>query len=132
MSMNIELHGENVIKYTCSVGDKLKICQPVFYPPPSTNKDNEEDLEYELGGFRILYPDVGKFEGFAKGSNMCIIYKHLLPDRQIIQYSSRVLGEHIFYIILDAVVVHDHSSVQQGGPAYATYYSRIPEEKTEK
>jgi len=128
---NIELRGDNIITYVCSVNDKLKICQPTYYPPVEIDRDKYSETQ-ALGGFFIVYPELGKFEGFVEGSNMCVYYRHLRAGKQIIQYVSRSLGEYIFYIVLDGIIVHDHSSIPQGGPAYATYYSRIPQEEEEE
>ena len=125
---NINLNSENIIRFTCSVGDKLKICQPISYPPVDFAEDADPD--HYLAGFIVLDQTLGKFDGMADGSNMCVYYVHEYSGQQIIQYSSKGLGSKQFYLVLDGMTVHDHASIPQGGPAYATYYAQSPEEES--
>lgn len=114
----INLDGENVIKFTIRVGDTIQLCPPIAYPPYKTLNGTKE-----LAGFKLLDEDLGDFEGMSANSNMCVKYKHKISGKQIIQYISRGLGEKNFYAVLDGVLVHDHGSIFQGGPAFATYFA---------
>jgi len=120
---NINLDGENVVKFTTRVGDTIQLCPPIAYPAYSDVVGAKEAL-----GFVLLDKNLGDFEGKADGSNMCVKYKHKISGKQIIQYISAGLGEKSFYVILDGIQVHDHGSIFQGGPAFATYYAEaVPE-----
>jgi len=124
----MEFYSENVTNAVCGVNDKVKLCRPVGYPPVTWAEDADEKIY--LNGFRVVYPELGEFDGFpniANEQNNCVYYKHLKSGRQVIEFVSVFLGKHYFYIILEGIVVHDHASIPQGGPAYATYYSE-PEE----
>ena len=126
-----QFKSNNVVSIIGSVGDRFKICQPLHYPPAKLNTYNNNE-KISLAGFTLLDPTVGQFEGMVENSNMCVYYRHLRKGRQIIQYVSKLVGEYVFYIIIDGILVHDHSTIAQGGPAYATYYSRIPQEEEEE
>jgi len=128
---NMTSEASNVVYYVCSVDDKLKICQPAMYLPVTFEGADYPESQY-LAGFAIFYPELGKFEGMVEGSDMCVYYRHLKAGQQIIAYYSTGVTNKVFYIVLDGIKVHDHSSIQQGGPAYATYYSRIREEMEEE
>ncbi|HEC64043.1 hypothetical protein LCGC14_0717000 [marine sediment metagenome] len=125
-STEINLDSENVVEFTVSVGDTIKLCPPPSYPPMGfTNKDTTQYLK----GFLILRPDLGKFTGLL---GACVKYKHEKSGKQIIQFASRGLGEKYFYAIVAGITVHDHASIAQGGPAFATYFSDVPAEQTEE
>ena len=121
----MEFYSENVTNAVCSVGDKVKLSRPVGYPPVTW--ENDADVKIYLKGFRVVYPELGEFDGLVDAAGDRIYYKHLKSGRQIIEFVSLFLGRHYFYLILEGIVVHDHASIPQGGPAYATYYSE-PEE----
>ena len=129
---NINVDSQNVVSFALSVGDKVKLCAPVNYPPVRFPTDAEYDPKYYLNGFIILDKDIGEFESMPGGSNLCVYYKHNKSGRQIIQYSSEGLGETTFYAVVDAITIHDHASVPQGGPAFATYYAELPEDAPEE
>ena len=120
---NLEVDSQNITKFTASVGDKVKICAPAHHPPIS-KPDGVEASQF-LNGFILIYPDIGSFEG---SSGRCIYYKHNRSGQQILKYVSAGLGYTEFYAIIDGITVHDHASVYQGGPAYATYYAQVEEE----
>jgi len=125
----MEFYSENVTTMICTVKDKLKLCRPPGYPPVMWGEDADKGVY--LNGFRVVYPKLGKFDGAPEGNKEnCVYYRHEKSGRQIIEFMSTDLGRHYFYIILEGVVVHDHASIPQGGPAYATYYS-APEKKEE-
>jgi hypothetical protein len=118
LKYNINMYSENVTVATCRVGDRLKICAPVTYLPADTSKNDT----YHRNGFTILDEDLGEFEAENIG-DMCVYYKHNKSGKQIIQYISQDLSQKVFYLVIDGIVVHDHASIPQGGPAFATYYS---------
>ena len=125
-STEINLDSENIVEFTVSVGDTIKLCPPPSYPPMSfTNTDTGKYLK----GFLIMRPDLGKFTG-SLGD--CVKYKHDKSGKQIIQFASRGLGEKYFYAIVSGITVHDHASIAQGGPAFATYFADVPAEQTEE
>jgi len=124
---NLNVDSQNVVSFTLSVGDKVKLCAPVHYPPVTF--PSGYDANYYLNGFIVLDQGIGKFEGVPPGSNLCVYYRHQKSGRQIIQYSSDALGDTTFYAILEGITVHDHASVPQGGPAYATYWAEAREEE---
>ena len=128
----VNVDSQNVISFALSVGDKIKLCAPVNYPPVTFPTNPEYAPEYYLRGFIVLNKELGQFEGSPDGSNLCVYYKHKKSGRQIIQYSSVGLGETTFYAIVEAITVHDHASIPQGGPAFATYYAELPEDAAEE
>jgi len=119
---DVELDSQNIIKFTASVGDKLKICAPGHHLPAPKPSDVEAD-NY-LNGFILSDDNIGVFEG---ESGRCIFYRHNRSGLQIIRYVSTGLGDTEFYAVIEGIVVHDHASVYQGGPAYATYYAQVEE-----
>jgi len=124
----MEFYSGNVTNAVCSVNDKLKLCRPIGYKPVTWEEGANEGIY--LNGFRVVYPELGKFEGTPEGDTNCVYYRHEKSGRQVIEFMSADLGKHYFYLILEGIVVHDHASIPQGGPAYATYYSE-PEEVEE-
>jgi len=126
----MEFQSDNVTTTICAVGDKLKVCRPLGYKPVTW--EESADSKIYLNGFRILYPEIGEFEGKADSSGNCIYYKHLKSGRQVIEFVSTDLGDNYFYVTLEGIVVHDHASIPQGGPAYATYYSEPEEDSGEE
>jgi len=121
----LNLHSENVVRFTASVGDLIRLCPPVVYPPEGKPSDDSPATQY-LAGFTILKPDLGEFEGMFSGSNMCVKYRHKKSGKQIIQFASIGLGDVKFYAVIDGITIHDHASIPQGGPAFATYYVEPP------
>jgi len=126
----IDIDSQNVVSFTMNVGDRVKLCAPANYPPVvfPTNDDSYDPIYY-LNGFIVVDQSLGEFEGTPDGSNMCVYYRHNSSGRQIIQYSSEALGQVTFYAILEGIVVHDHASIPQGGPAFATYWSETRTEE---
>lgn len=122
----MEFQSDDITTTICAVGDKLKVCRPLGYKPVTWQEG--ADVDIYLNGFRILYPELGKFEGAPEDNKTnCVYYRHEKSGRQVIEFVSTDLGDNYFYIILEGIVVHDHASIPQGGPAYATYYSEIEE-----
>ena len=117
---------DGVITIVCAVNDKFKICRPLGYKPVTWGED--ADKKVYLNGFRVVYPELGEFEGKPEDNkDDCVYYRHLKSGRQIIEFVSIDLGNNYFYIVLEGITVHDHASIPQGGPAYATYYSESGE-----
>lgn len=129
---HINVDSQNVVSFALSVGDKVKLRAPVNYLPVKFPDLPEYDPKYYLNGFIVLDKEIGEFEGTPDGSNLCVYYKHKKSGRQIIQYSSEGLGEITFYAIMDAITIHDHASIPQGGPAFATYYAELPADAVEE
>jgi len=126
---DVNVDSQNVVSFTMSVGDKIKLCAPVNYPPVVLPSGEDYPDTYYLNGFIVLNQDLGEFEGAPAGSNLCVYYRHNKSGRQIIQYSSEALARVTFYAILEGVLVHDHASIPQGGPAFATYWAESREEE---
>ena len=124
-SSEINIDSENVVEFTTAVGDSLKLCPPVAYPP--IEFDSTLDSEYYRRGFIVLRPDLGKF--VKNEGNMCVKYRHDKSGKQVIQYASQGLGEKHFYAIIAGITIHDHASIAQGGPAFATYFADVPTEE---
>ena len=131
-SSQINVDSSNVVSFALNVGDKVKICAPINYPPATFPTNVTYDPKYYLNGFIVLDQELGEFQGIPDGSNLCVYYMHNKSGRQIIQYSSDGLGETTFYAVVEAITVHDHASVPQGGPAFATYYAELPEDAVEE
>lgn len=126
---DVDIDSQNVLSFAMSVGDRVKLCGPVNYPPVIFPDDPAYDAKYYLNGFIVLNQDLGEFEGSPTGSNLCVYYRHKQSGRQIIQYASEGLGQMSFYAILEGITVHDHASIPQGGPAFATYWAESREEE---
>jgi len=122
----MEFYSENVTNAVCSVNDKLELHRPVGYPPAEWPKDANPKIY--LNGFRVVYSELGEFEKIPDEDNM-VYYKHLKSGHQVIEFVSDFLGRHYFYLILEGITIHDHASIPQGGPAYATYYSEPEREE---
>ena len=133
-STEINLDSENVVEFTVSVNDLIKLCPPPSYPTMEFTEvqkaltNDTGKLQY-LKGFIVLRPDLGGFEG---SSGDCVKYRHEKSGKQVIQFASRGLGEKYFYVIVAGITVHDHASIAQGGPAFATYFADVPSEQTEE
>jgi hypothetical protein len=130
---DLRLNSPNVTTFTASISDVIKITRPVGYPPyvPGKAPANPASSEYEAYGFKILDQDLGKFIRLSEvnlGSGF-IYYQHLKSGRQIIRYKSQSITDTLFYIIVQGIQIHDHASIYQGGPAYATYWAETREEE---
>ena len=118
----VDIDSQNIVKFAASVGDKLKVCAPGHYLPAP--KPTDVPADQYLNGFILSDTNIGSFEG---ESGRCIFYRHERSGLQIIRYISTGLGDVEFYAVVEGIVVHDHASVYQGGPAYATYYALTEE-----
>ena len=120
--------------FTASVGDTIRLCRPVGYPPwPVDNPPSDTgsvDSEHDRNGFKLLEPYCGKFVNDTSSRDACVYYKHEKSGKQIVTYyAGGAVVPVTFYAVLQGIVVHDHASVYMGGPAYATYYSDTPQEE---
>jgi len=129
---NIDIDSENIVEFTIGVGDTIKICAPAPYLPAIDPPEAEAEGGFKhLNGFTLLRPELGDFEGNPPG-NRCVYYKHKKSGQQIIQYNSTGIYDMTFYAVLEGITVHDHASVAQGGPAFATYYTEIADNREQE
>ena len=133
---DLRLNSPNVTTFTASIGDVIKITRPVGYPtyPPGKAPTDVPSGEYEAYGFKILDQNLGKFIRLDEVTlkSGCVYYEHLKSGRQIIRYKSKSLTDTLFYIIVQGIQIHDHASIYQGGPAFATYYAELPADAAEE
>ncbi len=120
----LNLDSDNVTTFTAIIGDVLKLRQPVNYLPVEFPEDY--DSTQFKKGFVIFDRKIGKFVDGDLSDDICVYYKHIKSGKQIIQYLSNSLGERRFYAIIEGIGVHDHASIPQGGPAFATYFTEPP------
>lgn len=105
---------------SCRVGDKVLLTRPLYYK----GIEQGDDKKVTANGFKILYPALGEFIDYSKDvGKSWVKYHHLKSGQQVIEFRSNDLGTHIFTCVIQGITVHDHASVDMGGPAYATYYS---------
>lgn len=124
---NLGPDSANTMSFAIGVGESVKLCPPVLYPPAAFDTQNN----YQQKGFKLLNTEIGEFTSDPEdSSSICVVYKHNRSGKQIVQYVSRGLGEKYFYAILEGITIHDHGSIYQGGPAFATYYAET--ERTEE
>lgn len=126
-----------LVTFTASVGDTIKIGRPAGYPPYPRDYDVKSVTpsskpEYESFGFKIGDQKLGKFVRLSEVNwdSGFIYYKHEKSGKQVIEYISNGIRTIAFYIIVSGIQVHDHASIYQGGPAFATYYAETPREET--
>jgi len=141
--VNINPNSPNVSTFTVSVGDVIKIYRPPGYPPFPRNDETTsgfsipegyEATEKDAYGFKILEETLGKFINIndIKWKNGFVYYEHERSGRQVIRYLSHGLIDVVLYILVQGIEVHDHASVYQGGPAYATYWAQVPADAEEE
>lgn len=73
-----------------------------------------------LKGFGVDNVLVGSLES-AGSDDLAVVYVHKRPEENFI-YFFALTGE-MSVVNVVAVPIHDHSSIIQGGPAYATYFN---------
>jgi len=127
---------DNMSYFSVSVGDTVRICRPLGFMPWRTADGKKPSSmpapgDYYQYGFTVMNKDIGKFVGKMSEKSRCVKYKQLKSGKQIIRYdaSGALTKDMALYIVLQPVIVHDHASVYQGGPAYATYYAEKPQEE---
>ena len=105
---------------SCRVGDTVLLTRPLYYKGIEQGDNPKETIN----GFRIIYPELGEFVDYSTDEGKSWVkYQHNKSGQQIIEFVSHDLGVTTFSCIIQGVTVHDHASVDMGGPAYATYYS---------
>jgi hypothetical protein len=132
---------QNIVTFTATVGDTLRINRPVGYPPFICDKNTGNwpsyatslpKTAYSALGFTVVNQTLGKFVDFANLTydDGYIYYLQEKSGKQIIEYLSDGIQVAKFYVVIAAMQVHDHASVYMGGPAFATYYADVdhPEE----
>jgi hypothetical protein len=107
---------------TCGVGDVITICHSNLKRGIVTGS-----IEGVINGFRMVYPDLGELDESTKGWN-CIKYHHRQPGIQVLEFIEDRALERSTLEIHGGIMVHDHASIQMGGPAFATYYTEIEDE----
>lgn len=113
--------------FYCAAGDELEICHPLFCKGMETAKSTNEDLK-ALKGFRLIFPELGDITECVPKKWNGIRYHHKKSGQQIIEFTED-LGLRRSYLIVETVSPHDHGTIAQGGPAFATYYSGGPQEE---
>jgi len=131
---DLRLNSPNVTTFIASIGDNLKINRPLGYPPYAPGTAAKQPTDYEAYGFKILDQKLGKFIRLndVNSKSGFVYYEHLESGRQIIRYKSQTLTTTLFYIIVQSIQIHDHASIYQGGPAFATYYAELPADAAEE
>ena len=133
---DLRLNSPNVTTFTASIGDVIKITRPVGYPVYSPGKVPIAPTvsKYEAYGFKILDQSLGEFIRLDEVTlkSGFVYYEHLKSGRQIIRYKSQSLTDTLLYIIVQGIQIHDHASIYQGGPAFATYYAELPADAPEE
>lgn len=120
MATTYDITDKSQTVMSCRVGDTVVLTRPLYYK----GIEQGDDRSITANGFKILYPALGTFIDYSKDAGKSWVkYQHLKSGQQIIEFRSNDLGTHIFTCVIQGIVVHDHASVDMGGPAYATYYS---------
>lgn len=112
----------------CGVGDTVRICH-------SSNFRAAQDSTL-VSGFRLSYPNMGSLsESSSGGDNSgtdgwnCAEYHHKFAGTQVIEFTEDMSRRRSYIQVNGNIPLHDHASISQGGPAYATYYSEIEEDE---
>lgn len=100
-----------------SQNDVIRICHPDTWRGEGTDVPPTK-----IGGFRIKFEDLGELRA-VEGNNRCVDYWIKYVGRQIIEFLADYPAGARSYAVVDGIIVHDHASIPQGGPAYATYFS---------
>lgn len=98
------------IPYNSAIGGVFARLAPIIV-------DGEQvDL---INGFWISNNDIGTIEQIL--GRAAVTYTHKKAENNSIIFYARDEATKVLFNVL-AVVIHDHSTITQGGPAYATYY----------
>jgi len=73
-----------------------------------------------INGFGLDDEIVGKLEPL-NSDELGVLYTHTRPEKNYIYFFA--LTGQMGVVSVVAVPIHDHSSIVQGGPAYATYFN---------
>jgi hypothetical protein len=137
----------NVTTVSCIVNDRIMLLRPNYKgikfkydATPGADPKSSVHPSYYRYGFRILFPEIGKFIGDSGDSNNVnesldsrshVIYLHEKSGEQVIEFITTELGTFSFYVVIKGITVHDHASIVMGGPAYATYFTEPAQEPEE-
>lgn len=108
--------------FSMHVGGTAKICHSTFFKGVDYESEDPNASKYLQKGYRITYRNLGEFIDDSELEWNCVMYKHLKSGKQIIEFVED-LAHRKSYLVMQGVLVHDHASIDMGGPAYATYYS---------
>lgn len=99
------------------------------YSPYKGNdiKHNGEVRE-NFNGFWLESIEVGEIVK-RHTDKVAIDYRHILPVSNVIWFYA-ITGERVRMAAIP-MIVHDHSSIAQGGPAYGTYFSYMSDTASE-
>lgn len=100
-----------------------------FFPKQGKVMLENGNLEELVMGFCVEKPDIGTITPSDDKDQVEVYYKHKLPAENTIWFYAAT-GERV-RMRTASLIVHDHSSIVTGGPAYATYFSNI-DDSTEK
>ncbi len=92
-----------------------------FCPQRTDVKINGE-FKTPVNGFVLESDEAGKIVK-AHNDKVAIDYKQILPTSNIIWFYAYT-GERV-RMAATPMIVHDHASIAQGGPAYGTYFSYV-------
>lgn len=113
--MAVNLSAGTTTTFFAMPGSTIKVTRPLGFPPG------------EGGGFSLVEPIHGTI---METTIDYIKYKHESFGRQVIKYLSHGgLYPMTFYLTVDSISLHDHASIATGGPAFATYYTNVPQEE---
>jgi hypothetical protein len=113
--MAVNLSASTTTNFFAMPGNIIKVKRPLGFPPGTG------------GGFSLVEPINGVI---LENSVDYIKYKHEKFGRQVIKYISNGGLYHLtFYLAVDSISLHDHSTISTGGPAFATYYTDISQEE---
>jgi len=90
-----------------------------FFIDPSSTRSYKGKVFQLLSGFAVDDDAVGSLR--SASGDVAAVYKHTRPEKNFI-YFFALTGE-MAVVSIVAVPIHDHSSIIQGGPAYATYFN---------
>jgi hypothetical protein len=80
-----------------------------------------DDIGEVINGFRLSNPNIGTLTSSTKWN--CINYNHNKSGKQIIEFIEDMAWRRSYIEVIGTIHVHDHASIPQGGPAYATYFA---------
>jgi hypothetical protein len=132
------LEGQNNYTVSIPAGVSLKVSVPIdleigygFFPTTETSVEFFGKTIQLISGFGVLDEDVGDLiKSTNVDGNPEVIYRHNKQAKNKIYFVS----DNNIYQTLSIVNIplHDHSSVDQGGPAFGTYYVDYKEEDINK
>lgn len=109
--------GQTILE--CSVGDTVRICHSKHFRGIEASELTR--------GFRLSNPDLGELTDTGVDEWNCVNYIHKYPGKQVVEFIEAQARRRSYIEISGSIRIHDHASIPQGGPAYATYYSEIEE-----